>query len=478
VAIRRRAIAIAAAIFGLGIANPATTAFGADSTPAVNPSPTTQPAESTDAQLRELRAQVQQLVANQKVLEQQLAQATTRPVPIDLAIVQAAEAQTAAAVRADADRRSQLFDMTGETAGYDRDRGFYVSSGDGEFLIHPFVLLQVRNVTESRVGAKSDGTNDTQNGFEIRRFQLGADGNVFTPDLTCRFFVQSSRETGEVTLFDAWVRYRLDHGPWSIEAGQFKAPLDHEQLISDKTQLAADRTYTDDILAKGEAFSEGVMALYDDNGGPLHAKVDFTNGYGVNDVNYEDFPARTANFGLGGRAEYKVFGKWRDYDQFTASEAKEALLVFGAGLDWTESGGSDAIRHVVDAQWDVDHVSLYGAYLGMYTTNNPAEPALPDTYDASFRAQFAYAIPDSKIEPFLRYDYLHLDAGEFGSGTRTTVHEITGGANYYFYGQNARFTLDVSYLPNGAPENDSGNGILANNGKAEWVERGQLQFAL
>ncbi|HSU67248.1 MAG TPA: hypothetical protein VLJ39_10265, partial [Tepidisphaeraceae bacterium] len=63
------------------------------------------------------------------------------------------------------------------------------------------------------------------------------------------------------------------------------------------------------------------------------------------------------------------------------------------------------------------------------------------------------------------------DGREFATGTRSTVHEITIGGTYYFYGQNAKFTVDLSYFPDGTPVADPGNDVLANPGHAELVGR-------
>jgi hypothetical protein len=50
--------------------------------------------------------------------------------------------------------------------------------------------------------------------------------------------------------------------------------------------------------------------------------------------------------------------------------------------------------------------------------------------------------------------------------------------NYYFDGHNAKATFDATYLPNGVPQNIDGIGLLANDGEAEFVFRGQFQLLL
>ena len=54
------------------------------------------------------------------------------------------------------------------------------------------------------------------------------------------------------------------------------------------------------------------------------------------------------------------------------------------------------------------------------------------------------------IEPFVRYDYTYLSRGATTGLFTGEAQEITLGANYYLYKQNVKFTLDASYLPDGA----------------------------
>jgi hypothetical protein len=229
-------------------------------------------------------------------------------------------------------------------------------------------------------------------------------------------------------------------------------------------------------LAVGEAFSRGVTLRYDDHG-PVRGEAALTSGFNVPNVNFQPFPTNPANFGLAGRGEYKVFGDWRDYEQFSSQGNHDnTLLVIGGGVDYTEAGHTDSIRHTIDAQFNVGPLGFYGSYLGRYTRGNTAGRG-GDTYDPTLRAQASYLLTP-KWELFGRYDYVHFDGREFKAPTRSTVHEITAGRAYYFFGQNAKITLDVSYLPNGTPMADAGNDILINTPHGELVARGQFQLML
>ena len=62
--------------------------------------------------------------------------------------------------------------------------------------------------------------------------------------------------------------------------------------------------------------------------------------------------------------------------------------------------------------------------------------------------------------------------------TPTTVHEVTLGGTYYFRGQNAKLTIDLSYFPDGTPVTNLGNDVLVGPGKNEIVGRVQFQLML
>ncbi len=71
-----------------------------------------------------------------------------------------------------------------------------------------------------------------------------------------------------------------------------------------------------------------------------------------------------------------------------------------------------------------------------------------------------------------------------GGSTEETFYEVTVGANYYLgpdgsYGHRAKFTVDLSFLPNGAPAALDGIGQLdANDGGNEIMLRTQFQIMI
>jgi hypothetical protein len=434
-----------------------------------------------------LQAQVEQLKGHQQMKEE-----------LDRV---AGDKASADAVQADADRRSNLLAPEGFTAGYTNER-FLIQSSDGRYVLHPWLQLQFRDVTTYRDDAQHNGRDsDTQNGFEIRRLKFGFDGNAVTPDLTYLLQFAVDRKTGILSLEQAFGKYRLPNtGGLYLKGGQYKEPLDHEQLLASRYLTAVDRTLTNDLFTNSEGFVQGVSIGFD-NGGALRGEFAFTDGQRSANTNFQDFSTTPADWGVAGRAEYKFFGNWADYDRTTgAYDSKSDFLVAGAGADYTEAGDTSSFVHVIDANYgNTRGLGLYGAYTGR-SFNHAAIGSIgsnggttgktigTDGYDWSFRGQVSYAI-DTHWEPYAQYEYIHLDHSNLPAGARNDIQVLRAGVNYYFHGTQARLTFDVNYLPDGSPVSDDGIGLLAtgaatkttgisHGGGNEVIVRAQFQIAL
>ena len=73
---------------------------------------------------------------------------------------------------------------------------------------------------------------------------------------------------------------------------------------------------------------------------------------------------------------------------------------------------------------------------------------------------------------------MHLDGQATPSVITDNLHELTVGANYYLHGQNLKFTVDATWLPNGCPTDLVYIGYLQTDGRNEFVLRAQLQLAI
>jgi hypothetical protein len=445
----------------------------------------------------------QQMAEELKALRARLDQLEKQQSDTDGKLLKAAADRAVDAALADAEKHSHFLDTEGFTAGYQADKGFVVRSADGQFLLHPWVQFAFRGVTNFREDAKVSG-DDIQSGFEVRRAKIGFDGNLWGPDLKYVFIWATDRKSGTLGLEEAFAIYKLgDFGilpePVSIQAGQFKNYFAHESMSSSKRIFAVERSLLNDVFTGGDNFIQGVGLLYNEGtkGGPLQAGIVFNDG--SNDFsappsaqsrNFQDFPTNKWDFGVAARVQYKVFGEWKDYEDFTAATAGgRNLLVVGAGADFSEAGDFDQLLHTVDVQWKGGPWSAYGAFLGRSLrhggnggagsgTPAPTTAGLGNFYDYGVTGKVGYMV-NSQWELYGQYSYIHFDSGEFAAGTETTVHEIVIGMNYYLHGHNAKLTLDAVWLPNGSPVGVDGGGVLAQpSGQNEILFRAQFQLLL
>jgi len=415
------------------------------------------PAHAAEPTVEELKEQLAQLQSRLDTLEKKQSASD------------AEVAQTVQEILRDAEKRTQLLQVSGDlTAGY--DKGFFIRSSDGNFEMRPSVLFQFRNITNVITG----DDDDVQNGFELRRLRPRIDGNAFSKDFTYSIVLDTSRSTGNVTLLDAWAQYRFQP-MWAVKFGQFRNSWVHEGDTPDANQLTVERSLVDSILAGSQTDRvQGVSLIY---GGvdatPIRLEATFDDGANSKNTDFQD---TNTSYGASLRGEYKLAGKWADYRDFSARSTKQDLLVFGAGADWSEGsdGNPNILRTTVDIQYETaTRWNFYAALNG-----NVIEDAGESSFDWGGLVQGGYAI-DQRWEPFVRYDVVVLDDN---AGGDDAFNEFTVGVGYYLgpngsYGSRAKITVDMLYLPDGAPSNQTGVGVLASD-DAEFVFRTQLQLIL
>ncbi|MGA2439633.1 MAG: porin [Tepidisphaeraceae bacterium] len=459
-------------------------------------------AYAADPTVQQLQQQVNALQAEVDQLKQQQQQPAAQNEP-----------QTMQQIISDADRHSQLLDQGLLTAGY-ANRRFFIQSDDGNFVLRPWIHIEIRDNTNWREDFFTNPNGDnTQNGFEIRRARLGFDGNLFTPDLT--YFVNwaTNRENSTLTvtnaagatvgtttspvgglpvLEEAWVKYNLHDTPWFIHVGQMHDPLDHENIVGSKYR-APEASLQGDIFGNTDTFTQAATAIFD-NKGPVRVEAGMTDGIRAANTNFEDSPNVGVAYdgGVAGRVEWKLTGDWNDYNQLTALGDKSDLLVLGSGYDYSYAGGGyNQLSHTIDLQYGGRYgLFAYLCYFGRYTVHNMGIPntsgvsasfgsSTPDlrkdTYEPSIDAEFAYLI-GKHWEPFVRYEYLYLRGTPAGS--QNNVTDISLGLNYYFFGHNLKFTELATYLPTGIPINDDSSDVLISNRRAELIFITQLQLLL
>ncbi len=410
-----------------------------------------------------------------EALEAQVAQLQAR---------QAQDTSTLAAtidsVLRDAERRSQLLAAGGAGAGY--DDGFFIRGNNWE--LRPGAQFQFRGVADFRDDDDDDDliddiTDDTEAGFEMRRMKLWLRGYAVSPNLTYSFIWAANREGGGVSLEDAEVKYRFADA-WAVRAGQYKDPVNHEELVSSTRQLAADRSLLNELLGGGVLDrTQGVSIIYGDYtaNAPIYAELMLHDGLNQDNTNYTD---HTFEWGVAGRLEFKAMGDWKSYRDFSAMNNKENLLVIGGGFDFSDAEEDGEVwTGALDVQFETDKLGLFGAAI-VRSIDKKLLGTRDNMTDWGLLVQAGYMLSPS-WEIFGRYDVTIFDEDVIAD--EDTFHEFTIGLNYFLgengaAGHRAKITVDLTWLPNGAPNEQTGLGILGNTDKDEVVLRGQFQLVL
>jgi hypothetical protein len=456
-------------------------------------------------QIKALQAKVDQMEARQNQAASQTQPASTQPTAAQPGTTQPAEqpagqGASVDSVLRDAERRSSpsFLQGGGLTAGYQHNR-FTIQDEKGDFVLNPSFQFQFRHVADFRSDdtAAGNGSDTIDSGFEVRRMKLIFEGNAFGPNLTYRFQWSTDQHDGHLTLEDAWGRYALGDAfgnggrNFAVRFGQFKDPTFHEEITSPMRQLAADRSMVNEVLGGGVTDRvQGVSLIWDDGpeGSPFRAEIGFDDGIHTINTNFQDgggnatFGADNPSWGAFARVECLAMGNWKQYDDFTTlGNGSQNLLVFGAGASYTESantaGGADTLLYTADVQYEAGRLGLYGAFYGAY--GEPAGATEGGTNDWGFLAQAGYMLVADKWELFARYDMISLDDARLSSGAEDTFPELTVGLNYYLKGHAAKFTIDGTWLPSGAPQNLDGIGILDPDGdQDQFVIRTQFQLVI
>jgi hypothetical protein len=363
------------------------------------------------------------------------------------------------------------------SAGY--DGGFFIRSGDN-FVLRPGAQFQFRYVANNREDAGGDDS-EIEDGFEVRRLKFNLAGTAITRDLTYQFEWTTERNGGPLILDQGWARWMFAD-QWGTRMGQFKTPVHHEELASSKRFLAVDRSLVNEILGGGVTDrTQGVTLIYGGyaNDNPLNVEVAIHDGINEDNTNFvdDDF-----DFGVAGRAEYRFFGDWKAYDDFSAMKNKDPLLVVGVGADMSQSGDADILHATVDAQWEsANGLGVFGALLLQQVDPGGG---LDDVSNFGGMVQAGYLL-NPAWEIFGRYGIIMFDDDQptADGGGEDTFDEFTVGFNYFLgengsAGHRAKFTVDLTFIPDSSPSIASdGIGVLG-DGDSEIILRGQFQLLI
>jgi hypothetical protein len=393
------------------------------------------PSSDTTSEVTELRGLV-------KDLQQQVNELKAAGTDRWLTDQRAAEIRSVVQdVLADADTRASLLE-SGTMAGY--DKGFFIASGDGNFLLRIGGQLQVRYVYNHRNDPPTnpppaDPGDEYRQGFEIRRAKLLLKGHIFDPTWTYDVQLAADRNTGTMQLEDqAWIQKDLGEG-WKVKAGQTKAPYLLEEIWSSQRLLAVERSLFNSFFTAGTV--QGVQVAYD---------AEKWRAFGM----YYD-GARSANTGwqvpdtewgaVGGRFEYLFAGEWKQMNDYDGWRGQGTAFMVGVASNYQkgEYGTTATDPEVgnfgltVDATAKFNGWSLSGAFA--YRNLDPNGPgAAADQY--GFYAQGGVFLSDS-IELYARYEWADADM----ASTPNNLSVATLGVTKFWDKHNLKWQTDIGY---------------------------------
>lgn len=368
-------------------------------------------------------------------------------------------------VLSDAQTRASL--LSDEAlAGY--NNGFFIRSPDGQFYLKIRGMIQTRYTFNIRQDEPA-GQDGDQGGFEMARTRIGFVGHIIDP--TWKFMIWTGYgANGSAILLDAWVKKELPAG-FAVTAGQFKVPMWKEWLVSETSQQFIERSL---LTAKTSGiYTQGVVGEWQNE--MFHFALSFNDGMNATNSAWN---ADRTHWAVTGRAEWKAFGDWKNYNDFESWQGSDPLLVFGVAANYQQgdTGGStqnpDNITWTADALWKFGGGNVFAAIVGSHNSGYDSATASypPDYYGALIQGGY-FITPE--LEAIARY--------ECGFAEDDNIDQLSvasAGFNYFFKKWSARFSFDVGYSFNAMPAfwASSGMGWLPDNSHGQVVIRTQMQL--
>jgi hypothetical protein len=313
------------------------------------------------------------------------------------------------------------------------------------------------------------GDEEFENGAEFARLHVFAHGHLASPSL--KYYIQGNYFGGSLELQDAWASWRHSDN-LGFRVGQFKNPIAQESLVYSGRQLVSERSLAEAFLGDiGRV--QGFSVMYSPSN-RMRGEFAVHDGFGSANTG---FLGSETHFGISGRMEMLMSGRWLDYKNFSAYGTEENMLAvgIGGGISWPDSNDRQSL---VTADVQYENTDGVGAFAALYVS--PSSFDGEEVLNVGATAQVGFMMRDD-FEPFGRVSVMQLDDDVLPADFEDTYFEITGGFNWYpvegMGRDRVRFTTDINFLPNGSPGSLSLQGYQATD-EMEIVLRTQVQLTL
>ncbi|MCI0366374.1 MAG: OprO/OprP family phosphate-selective porin [Phycisphaerales bacterium] len=348
-------------------------------------------------------------------------------------------------VLADADTRASLLE-SGAVAGY--DKGFFIGSSDGNFLLKVAGQMQVRFVYNHQDNPPPPpfvigDVDDNRYGFEIRRAKLFLSGNIVDPSWEYQFEIEADRSTGTVVTGEfVYIQKDLGNG-WKIRAGQFKPPYLREEFVSSRRLMLVERSLLNSQFTAG--ISQGVWLSYEAD--QWRAYATFNDG---NNTRSAPWNAQDTEYALTGRAEWLAAGPdWKAVDDYDGWRNSETSVLLGAGVDYQNDEYGTGVPPIIPNNAEVNNLGVtFDATLklsgfsiaGEFIYRNLEINGTPGALDQlGFLIQGGFFLAED-LETVARYEW-----GDLDNPTIDDLSIVTVGINKYYSGHNLKWQNDIGY---------------------------------
>ena len=350
-------------------------------------------------------------------------------------------------VLADADTRASML-QGGATAGY--DKGFFLASADGNYLLKFAGQLQVRAVYNHQDEGPSD---DDRWGFENRRTKLFFSGHIVDPTWQYQLELDASSNGGGVSLGEfVYVQKDLGNG-WKVRAGQFKPPYLREEFVSSRRLLLVERSLTNAQFTAG--ISQGVWLGYEGEQWRVFSTVNDGNGARATSWSVED-----TEYAFTGRAEWLAVGSdWKNVDDYNAFRGGESAVLLGAGITYqnAEYGTGANLPPPDFNNAEVENLGLsadaaakfdgFSAAIALIYRNLQADATGAELEQLALVIQGGVFLTED-LELAARYEWGDLDL----AGVED-LSVVTIGLNKYWAAHNLKWQNDIGYAFNAVASN-------------------------